>query len=153
MTLNQFTELLDRCGSRREQWPASLRADAEHLLAVSPEAAAALTQAERMEAFMRAHDPGREVSQETIVRLSNSVLARLPTMGARRRPWWRAALDHLGTALGAGREWGPRLAVSVAAAAMLGLVTGGLLPTRDAQPMSAVELLSMTNTYLPLDLR
>lgn len=153
MTLDRFTELLDRYGSQREQWPAPERAAAEHLLATSPEAATTLAHVKRIEALMQAHDPGREVGQDALVRLSNSVLAKLPPMGMRRRPWWQAALDHLGTALGAGREWGPRLAVSVAAAAMLGMVTGGLLPTGEAQPMSAAELLAMTHTYLPLDAR
>lgn len=153
MTLDQFTQLLDRHGSGRAHWPASLRAGAEALLAASPEAAALLRQAERVEAVMRAHDPGRELGQDAVIRLSNSVLSQLPPTGARRRPRWQAALERLGTALGAGREWGPRLAVSMAAAAMLGMVTGGLLPTSDARPMSATELLAMTTTYLPLDAR
>ena len=47
----------------------------------------------------------------------------------------------------------PRLAASVAGAAMLGLVAGGLLPTGTTQEMSAVELLAMTNAYTPLDAR
>lgn len=153
MTLNQFTALLDRHGSRQDQWPAPERAAAEHLLATSPQAAAELAEAERTERFMRAFDPGKQVGQDALVRLSNSVFAKLPPQRVQRHPWWRVALDHLGTALGAGREWGPRVAVSVAAAAMLGLVTGGLLPTGDSQTSSAVELLAMSNNYSPLDAR
>lgn len=153
MTLDQFTDLLDRFGSRPDQWPAPERTAAEQLLAASAETAARLRQAQRVDSLMHRFDPGGVIDQAAVIGLSNSVLARLPPMGARRHPWWRAALDHLGTALGAGREWGPRLAVSVAAAAILGLVTGGLLPTGDTQELSAVELLAMSNTYLPLDLR
>lgn len=153
MTLDQFTALLDRHGGRQDQWPAAERAAAERLLAVSPEAAAALAEAQRIERFMRAFDPGGQVGQDALIRLSNSVLARIPAERVRRHPWWRAALDHLGTALGAGREWGPRVAVSVVAAAVLGVVAGGFLPAKETQVSSAVEMLAMSTTYSPLDAR
>lgn len=153
MTLDQFDALLDRHGALPEQWPAEERAAARQLLAASPAAAARLAEAERIERFMRSFDPGKEIGHDALLRLSNSVFAQLPAQRVQRRPWWRAALDHLGAALGAGQEWGPRVAVSVAAAAVLGLVTGGLLPTGESQTSSAVELLAMSNTYSPLDAR
>lgn len=153
MTLDQFDALLDRHGARPEQWPGEARDAARQLLASSPAAAARLAEAERIERLMRGFDPGKEVGHDALLRLSNSVFARLPAKPVRRRPWWWAALDHLGTALGAGQEWGPRVAVSVAAAAILGLVTGGLLPTGESQTSSAVELLAMSNPYSPLDAR
>lgn len=153
MTLDQFDALLDRHGARPEQWPAEERDDARQLLASSPVAAARLAEAERVERFLHSFDPGKEVGQDALLRLSNSVFAKLPAKPVRHHPWWRAALDHLGMALGAGQEWGPRVAVSVAAAAILGLVTGGLLPTGETQTSSAAELLAMSNTYSPLDAR
>ncbi|MGE5517210.1 MAG: hypothetical protein ACM31D_15505 [Bacteroidota bacterium] len=153
MTFDQFTAMLDRYGSQRDQWPAAERAAAERLVATMPQAAAALAEATRIDRLMRAFDPGREVGEDAVIRLSNLVLANLPPQQVRRHPWWRAALDHFGTALGAGREWGPRVAVSIAAAAILGVVTGDLLPTDDPQISSAVEMLAMSNTYLPLDAR
>lgn len=153
MTLDQFNALLDRHGALPEQWPAEEREAARRLLASSAAAADRLAEAERIERFMRSFDPGKEVGQDALRRLSNSVFAKLPAKPVQRRPWWRAALDHLGTVLGAGQEWGPRVAVSVAAAAILGLVTGGLLPTGESQTSSAVELLAMSNPYSPLDAR
>lgn len=153
MTLDQFTALLDRHGSRRDQWPEDQRAAALALLARDPAAALALADMERMDAMMARFDPARQIGPDAMVRLQNSVLSRIPAQHPARRPLWRAALDHLGTALGVGREWGPRLAMSVTGAAMLGLVAGGLLPTATTQQMSAVELLAMTNAYTPLDAR
>lgn len=153
MTLDQFGALLDRHGAQPEQWPAEERDSARRLLASSPAAAARLAQAERIERLMRDFDPGKEVGQDALLRLSNSVFAGLRDKPVRRRPWWRAAFDHLGSALGAGQEWGPRVAVSVATAAILGLVTGGLLPTGESQTSSAVELLAMSKPYSPLDAR
>lgn len=153
MTLDQFTALLDRHGSRRDQWPEHQRAAALSLVARDTAAAAALAETERLDAVMARFDPARQIGPDALVRLQNSVLAQIPARRPSRRPLWRAALDHLGTALGAGREWGPRLAASVAGAAMLGLVAGGLLPTGTTQEMSAVELLAMTNAYTPLDAR
>lgn len=154
MTLDQFTALLDRHGCRRDQWPEAECVAALALIDREPAAAALLAQAERVETAMRAFDPGRMVDQAAVTRLSNSVLAQIPRTPARRRPHWRIALDHLGTALGVGREWGPRLAASVAVAAMLGLVTGGFLPTGTTQQsVSAVELLAMSNAYSSLDVR
>lgn len=153
MTFDQFTAMLDRYGSQQHQWPAAERAAAERLVATTPQAAAALAEAARIERFMHRFDPGRQVGKDAVICLSNLVLANLPPQQVRRHPWWRAALDHLGTALGADREWGPRVAVSIAAAAILGVVTGGLLPTGDSQVSSAVEMLAMSNNYLPLDAR
>lgn len=155
MTLDQFAALLDRFGGRQQDWPEADRADAEHLLAISDEAVALLAAELRTETLMRRGDPAHAVGADAVIRLSNAVFARLPPKQVRRRPWLRAALEAVGLALGAGREWGPRFATSVAAAAVLGIITGGLLPAgqQQQQQVSAASLLAMSTTYLPMDAR
>lgn len=151
MTLEQFADMLDRLGAKPSGWPMPERDAAQALLAASPEAAALLAEAQAIEDFVRANDPAAGISDADVTRLSNAVLSRIPAQPPSRQPGWRAALEALGQALGAGREWGPRFAYSTAAAAVLGLLAGGFIPASQVQPTSAVDLLSMSHTYLALN--
>lgn len=153
MRQEQFIDLLDRFGSRQEDWPDTERTAANALLKRSPKAQEAWEQARDIEAFMRRGDPGRMVDTTATTRLFASVLGQLPPMELRRHSAWRMTLDWLGLAMGAGREWGPRFAVSALVAAMLGFVAGGLLPAYQTEQVSTTDLFAMSNTYLTVTTR
>lgn len=152
MTLNQFSAALDRLGCALDRWPSAERQAAERLLATSAEAMRLLAQAALVETFVCDHDPAKAIGPDALVRLTNSVMARMPARPAPRRAWLRQLMDGIRLGGGTAREWAPRFAISMAAAAMLGLVAGNLLPSPDEQ-LSTVDLLALSNTYLPLDVR
>jgi hypothetical protein len=154
MILSQFMDALDCYGSALEQWPDSERRAAEALLAISPEAVAELAAARRVEAFVRDNDPAATLGPDAVVRLTNTVLARLPAQARaqQRVSPWRDLLGRLGLS-GPRLEWAPRFAMSMAVAAVLGVAAGDHLLNSTTQQVSASELLAMSNSYLPLDLR
>lgn len=152
MTLNQFADALDRWGSALAHWPERDRDAAFALLEVSLEAQDMMAEAVRLEALVLAYDPAQAIGQDALVRMMNSVMARLPAAAPPRRSWWAALQDQLGLH-GATREWAPRFAMSMAVAVVLGLLVGDRLPYNDSQQLSPMETLAMSNTYVPLDLR
>lgn len=151
MTLDQFIGGLNRWGAALAQWPEHERAEAMTLLEASAEARDAMAEAVRVEAFVRAHDPGRAVDRDAVVRMVNSVMAHLPAAPP-PRSWWAALQDWSGLG-GSGREWAPRFAISMAVAMVLGLLVGDRLPYNDSQNLSPMEALAMSTAYNPLDLR
>lgn len=152
MNLSQFITALDRYGSALDRWPPAEGEAAHRLLASSPEAAAELAEAARVEHFIRSNDPAAAIGPDAVVRLTNMVLARLPAQPNRTVPRWESLLRRLGLH-GARLVWAPRFAMSMALAALLGLAAGDRLTSVNAQQVSPTELLSMSNSYLPLDLR
>lgn len=152
MILSQFMDALDRYGSVLDLWPAAERSAARALLANSPEAVSELAAAQRVEAFIRDNDPAAALGPDAVVRLTNVVLARLPARPQPRVSPWRGILVRIGLS-GPRLEWAPRFAMSMAVAALLGVAAGDRLVDSTTQRVSASELLAMSNSYLPLDLR
>lgn len=152
MTLDQFIGGLNRWGAALAQWPEGERAAAMTLLEASAEARDAMAEAVRVEAFVQAHDPACALEPDALVRVMNSVMARLPAATPSRRSWWTALAERLGLG-GAGREWAPRFAMSTAVAVVLGLLVGDRLPYNDSPNLSPMEALAMSTAYNPLDLR
>lgn len=152
MTLEQFTGGLDRWGTALAQWPERERDAAISLLEACAEAQDVMVEAIRLESFVLNHDPAQAIGPDALVRMKNSVMARLPAATPPRSSWWTVLSGHLGL-LGAGREWAPRFAISTAAAVVLGLLVGNRLPLNDSPQLSPLETLAMSAPYLPLDLR
>ncbi len=147
MTLEEFSAALDRFGAGIAGWPETEREAAMSLLAQSAQAQALLVGATRLEAFVQAHDPARAIGPDALARVMNGVMANLPRQ--RQRPTlaqW-LGLPELS------REWLPRFAVSMAAAALLGVIVGGRLPINTIERLSPIEALAEANSYQPLDLR
>lgn len=152
MTLDQFLAGIDRWGADLAQWPEDERMGAAVLLETSPEARAARLAEVNLEAIIRLSDPANAIGQDAVRRVINSVMAQLPEPTQARHSWGAALWEWLGLA-GIGREWLPRLAVSMATAAVLGVVVGNSLGAAQVQQLSPIEALAMANTYIPLDVR
>lgn len=152
MTLSQFSAGLDRWGAGLAHWPECERRAATSLLESSAEAQAMIIAAVRLEAFIRVHDPAQAVGDDALLRVMNSVMAGLPKGAPARRCGLAGLREWLGSMDG-GREWLPRLAMSVATAAVLGLVVGDHLVVNGGQQVSPIEALAVSNTYMPLELR
>lgn len=117
LELQRFKELLDAHGAKLELWPDSLRQSAHRLLKASGEATEALRQAERLHELLE-QAPSIEPSQKLM-----SAVTALP-----------ARYPHRGF-----REWWPfqsvfRPALGLAMAAVLGLVTGGIILPEEGTP-------------------
>lgn len=152
MTLDQFSDGLLRWGAALDQWPERERLAAFSLLDLPTGAQGLLAEAVWLEAFIRTHDPGHAIGQDSVVRMINTVMARLPA-AAPRRLSWRAWLERLTIGDG-GREWVARFALSTSMAVILGLVVGSRLPyEKDSQQTSPLETLAMSITNVPMDLR
>lgn len=157
MTLSQFSAGLDRWGAGLARWPECDRRAATSLLERSAEAQAMMIAAVRLDAFIRVHDPAQAVGDDALPRVMNSVMASLPKVAPARRSWlgrsWLAGLGEWLGSMDGGREWLPRFAMSMATAAVLGLVVGDHLVVNGGQQVSPIEALAMSNTYMPLELR
>lgn len=146
MTLDEFSATLDRRGAGIAGWPEAERKAAMALLARSTEAQVLLVGATRLEAFVQANDPANAVGRDALVRVMNGVMANVPKAPPPRRL-------SLAQWLGLPGEWLPRFAVSMAAAALLGVVVGGRLPVNTVEQLSPIEALAEAGSYQPLDLR
>lgn len=152
MTLSQFIDALDRYGSALDRWPPAERDAARRLLEQSAEATVEWTEAVQLEQFIRGNDPATAIGTDAVIRLSNAVMARLPAQPRRRQGLWKRLLLDFGLH-GSNLVWVPRFAMSMAVAALLGFAASNHLTDTAAQQVSAAELLSMSTSYLPLDLR
>jgi len=124
LTLRRFTRMADIYGADLRRWPAHVRADAQALLTVSPEARAILGDAQVLDeaidaARAREHAtlfrPGD--SDAALARVRAGVAARIAASVARRPSWvlpWQ--LWWLGMAAGSG--------LAVAVGLLLGTTVG-----------------------------
>jgi hypothetical protein len=91
MKLDEFGALAETFGGDVERWPEARRSAARDL-ARSPEAAAILANARRLDTFL-AHRP--TVSQQRARGAANAVLMKMAASSARRdRAWWNILPDH-----------------------------------------------------------
>lgn len=144
MTPEQFEDALDRYGNDIDAWPSMSGDAARRLMASSSRAAAMWRQATRIEAFMRAHDPGLWIPPEQVLRVSNAVMARIGRQKPYPRPLYLRMLDAFQFQVGT-VNWVPRLAASMMIGLMVGLVVGasGLV---SGEGMTPFDLIALSDT-------
>ncbi|MBX9633984.1 MAG: hypothetical protein K2X44_03295 [Magnetospirillum sp.] len=128
MTIDDFQDLLDAHGADPDHWPTGLRQTAQAFLEASQLARQALRREQAIEALMRLGDPGRQVDSGRTQAVMAAVLRKLE---APPRPLLSLVVEAL---TAAANVFGvPRMAASMAAAALLGVVVGSrLTPGLDA---------------------
>lgn len=167
MKLEQFSALVDAYGSRPEHWPRALRGEAGRLLGSSPQAAALLARAERLDRLVVDWATGTEaeIGDAEVERVVDAVMARLPAQaglsaatgaspGALSSRRWLGVIEWGLASLSIGREWAPRFALSLVVAVGLGLVVGSVVADRTQASYTSVQMLTMArSSYSPLDPR
>ncbi len=168
MTPEQFQHTLDRLGCALDGWPDAERIPAQALLDASPEARRHLDQARMVQRIMTAHDPARSISGDALQRVQAAVMLRLPPQNIRLQPpsaaphaapypvngWIGKIRRNLAQALHMNPTtliWAPRLAMSVALAAGLGVMVGDLVPETTAH-LAPLQMLTSTTSPLPMDM-
>ncbi|OYQ36497.1 hypothetical protein CHU95_04550 [Niveispirillum lacus] len=124
MGMAAFQALLEQYGAEPRRWPEDVRADAQLLLANSPQARMQQQQAAMLDAMLDRLDPPL-IMDERVARVVAGALQDLPVPGlARRRdPFLQRALAML-------RGWGqivPR-AAGLAACTAAGILVGAFTP-------------------------
>lgn len=133
MNLNTFNDHLDRLGPAIDAWPADLRAQAQTLLAASPEAADALADARTLENLLQA-------MQE--IRAPGHLAARISANAAAEDPWQRL-MGWLAAAI-----WRPVLAAGLPLAFgfAIGMVQSPAA-TEDEYLAAELSLLAFTSSF------
>lgn len=145
LTLKRFKALMDSYGAQPQRWPDSVRADAEALLRVSPQAQQLLADAGELDAALDAAredentvrwPPGAEAA--ALGRLRAGVAARLAGAAGRSHGWFRGWLLPVA-------QWSTSARLA-GMATVGGLIIGiGLLlgSMDDARSASQVDVLAM----------
>lgn len=141
MNLIEFRTLVDTWGGDIARWPMEKQA-AAYKLADDPDAAALLTEAQRIDAFL-ARRPS--VSSERALRAAHGVALRVAEMSTPKPRWWETIVP---------REWMVP-ATSLACSAVLGVSLALSLPytISSDQPMVLAMILDSTSLFGGLEVR
>lgn len=150
LTLRRFETLIDSYGADPRRWPEQVRADAQMLLSVSPEARSHLEEARMLDDVIEAASSREDglrwrddEANRALVRLRAAVAARIasptaPVAARRGFGWWLAGAGP--QAISPRLRW-IGLATGGAVAIVAGLMVGAMYPSAPASASVLASLL------------